>query len=236
MSCTLLVPDPVLKVGINRVTGRRVSVLSEAFKAEIDHQSAGIWEASDDSDDSECSETSHASSFVDIRASRNKSALTALFSVANVDRADNEHPDSWQGGAWEEPDDDNTGNTGNKGTDNGPTHQVLRDKKGRRVSVLNESVLNSANTNNGQWGGFDSDEESDGEKSRVSSMASNHSDALHSSRNNSRSTSTTTTTFKGNKQSKAIPEGEEGEAHISPKKSIASTMSEFISKRRNSLF
>ena len=214
------------QVGVNKITGRRVSVLSEAFKAELDHQSSGIWEASDDSDseDSDCSDMSRTSSFVDISASRQKSVLASLFSAANVPH-DNEEPASWMGGELEEP---------NANSNTGPTHQVLKDNKGRRVSVLNDTILDSAQTNNGQWGGFDSDE-SDGEQSRASSMSSTQSDALHLSvgRPHSRVVSSTCKA----KQPQTIPEREEGESGaVSPKKSMASTVSEFISKRRNSLF
>jgi hypothetical protein len=201
-------------VGVSRVTGRRVSVLNDEFKAHLDHQASGIWEASDDSDESDCSEQSRSSSFIDIHASRNRSAVASLFSAANINHEyDNNEddeggawePGDWKGGAWEDPPIEK----------NGLTHQLTKNSEGRRVSVLNDTVLNSANSSTGQWGGFDSDEESDGD-SRPSSMASS---GISSIRFRPPST---------HQKQQSIPE--------EAPKSLSSTMSEFIAKRRNSLF
>jgi hypothetical protein len=230
-------------VGVNRATGRRVSVLNEKFKAELDHQCSGIWEASDDSDESDCSdESTRSSSFVDIRASRNRSAVASLFSAANVHHVgnkndhgcDHDQPDGWKGGAWEEPD---------TNIDDGPTHQVTKDTKGRRVSVLNHAVMDSATMNNGQWGGFDSDE-SDSE-GRASSMTHNPADSsLHYSR------PTSTRKHDAKKQNDVAIRGgcksasaASSSSSSSPtaddhatKKSLKSTVTNFIAKRRHSFF
>lgn len=210
--------DVCSQVEINRATGRRKSVLTAEFKAELDHCS-GIWEASDDSDeDSVGSESSMSSSFVDIRASRNKSAVASLFSAMSspVQRA---------------------GHSGQSGDPNGPTHHVLKDAKGRRVSVLDEAVLSSADTNHGQWGGFDSDE-SDAESRPSMSVASTH---PHSHSRRVRPPSTRQAEAEREQEQSvaggdgAAVTGAEGEK-AAPKKSMASSMTDFIARRRHSLF
>ena len=208
-----------------------MSILTEAFKAEVAHQSSGIWEASDDSDESECSERSMSSSFIDVRASRNKSAVAALFNAANVrfDEIDKEielegSQSEWNGAPWEVRD---------VSVDDGPTHQVLKDNKGRRISVLNDTVLDSAAQNDGQWGGFDSDE-SDGESSRPSSMSSRTESAHYTRRSKKFSESS------GGKID-TIPEDiHEPEHTINDEKkstgnSVATIVSNFIAKRRHSV-
>lgn len=172
-----------VQVEISRLTGRRVSVLNDDFKEHLDHQTTGIWEASDDSDDSDGSAESRSSSFIDIHASRNRSAIASLFSAAKVnkhDEVDNEdeedseggvkedsHSGQWRGAAWEEeeppPPPEHS---------SGFAHRDMHDSKGRRMSVQNEALFDSADKNCGEWGGFDSDGESDGDDDgRPSSMA-----------------------------------------------------------------